>query len=240
MASWLTEKPIAHRGWHWEKGVDENSFEAFEIARDKEAPIELDVHLSRDGVPYVHHDLNLLRMTGKDIIGTKLPASDLQAVLTENSSRGIPLLKEVLELVDSKVPLVIEIKKTESSPDLERAVLSLLESYKGEFSLQSFHPQSLIILKKEGRGAPIGILSGPMDTAGLNPVTRVMIKSLCLVPYIRPQYIGYQWDHLNQRAPQEIRKKYDIPLLGWTVKDERAAAFCKKWGDNIIFEHINY
>lgn len=236
--SWFLEKPIAHRGWHWVDGIDENSWEAIELGVEKGHPIEFDVHLSKDGFPFIHHDLNLKRMTGMDVRGTSLKKEELKKINSFKSQKGIPFLEDVLTFVNGRVPLVIEIKRTQSGHVLERAVLETMKSYKGDYSLQAFHPQSLEVIKSEGHGAPLGLLSGSMDDAGISLLSRVTIRSLCLAPYFKPDYIGYQWDCVSQRAPQEIREQYGIPLLAWTVRDEEAALFCKRWADNIIFEQI--
>lgn len=235
---WFTKFPIAHRGWHWVGGVDENSWEAIELAIQKDLPIEFDIHLSKDGVPYIHHDMNLMRMTGRDIIGTNLLSEELRRIHTTHSERGIPILKEVLNRVNGKVPLVIEIKRTRPDFALEAATLEILKNYKGDFSIQGFDPGTLNYFRKEKVSFPLGLLSGSMKGEGLNPFLQVLLKSLCLSPFLRPNYIGYEWSQLSKRAPQAIREKYEIPLIGWTVKDENARDFTLRWGDNIIFENI--
>ncbi len=239
MSQWFLEKPIAHRGFHWLGDVDENSWEAIELARDKGLPIEFDVHLSCDGVPYIHHDLSLLRMTGRDLNGTHMTAVELQDMTTPNSSRGIPLLGDVLEMVSGKVPLVIEIKRTRKDLKLEEAVSTLLDHYKGEFSLQSFHPGSINYLRGLNKGWTLGYLSGSLEDEELNFFTRTLLKSLSLAPFLKPDYIGYEVGELFQRAPQHIREHYHIPLIGWTVRTENQRLICNRFADNMIFENLN-
>ncbi len=236
--SWFVNEPIAHRGWHWVEGVDENSWEAIELAKEKGFPIEFDVHISKDGIPFIHHDLSLKRMTGMSVDGTSLTSEELIKINTIYSKKGIPLLSDVLSFIDGRVPLVIEIKRTQSGDRLENSVLEMLKSYKGDYSLQSFHPRTLEVINQNGKRAPMGLLAGRMEEADINPISRLMIRSLCLAPYFKPDYIGYHWKYIADRAPQEIRENYGIPLLAWTVRDEEAALFCKKWADNIIFEEI--
>lgn len=235
---WFTKYPIAHRGWHWAGGVDENSWEAIELGVQKGLPIEFDVHLSADGIPYIHHDEGMLRMTGKDILGTNLKSKELRELKTHHSEQGIPLLKDVLNRVRGKVPLVIEIKRSRNDSALEEAVYDLVKNYKGDFSIQAFHPGVLKFYKEKNVSFPLGMLSGSMDDEGLNYFVKVLLKSLSLAPFFKPDYIGYEWKYLSKRAPQEIRERYGIPLLGWTVKDEAAEKFVENWGDNIIFENL--
>lgn len=235
---WYTKYPIAHRGWHWVNGVDENSWEAIELAVENDVPIEFDVHLSSDGVPYVHHDFSFKRMTGLDQTGDDLSIRKIKKLKTHNSSSGVPVLKDVLEFVQGKVPLVIDVKRERSDFALEESLYELLRNYKGDFSIQSFHPSTLNYFRKNRVNFPLGLLSGSFEDEDLNLFVKVVLKSLCLCPFLMPNYIGHQWSQISLRAPQEIREKYEIPLLGWTVRDEKARRFTQKWGDNIIFEDI--
>ena len=58
--SWLTARPIAHRGFHdMNKTRWENTLSAFAAAVERGYAIECDVHLSSDGVPVVIHDDDL-------------------------------------------------------------------------------------------------------------------------------------------------------------------------------------
>ncbi len=238
-SKWFTQYPIAHRGWHWIAGVDENSWEAIDLAIEKGVPIEFDVHLSKDGIPFIHHDLSLLRMTGQDLLGPDQTSQELSLIKTPNSSRGIPILKEVLERVRGQVPLVIELKRSRDDFALEEAIFEIVKNYKGDFSIQGFHPGTLNFFRKERVSFPLGLLSGSFDDENLNFFLKVMLKSLSLSPFLKPDYIGYEYQELSKRAPQYIREHYQIPLVGWTIKDKKAESFCKKYADNIIFESLD-
>ena len=66
----LKQNIIAHRGVHnQEKGIIENTLEAFQKAIEKNYNIELDLHCTKDGEVIVFHDDNLKRITGmyKDV-----------------------------------------------------------------------------------------------------------------------------------------------------------------------------
>ena len=140
--SWLVETPIAHRGY-WGKNAPENSLSAFSKAIEKGYAIELDVQLLADNTVVVFHDESLARMTGNDGYLKYLNKEDLKALTLKGSKEKIPTLKEVLALVDGKVPLLIEIKNKHKVGNLEQAVLEELKSYNGEFAVQSFNPYSL-------------------------------------------------------------------------------------------------
>ena len=62
--SWLTERPIAHRGLHdAASGVIENTLQAAEAAIAGGFAIECDIRISADGEVFVFHDDTLDRLT---------------------------------------------------------------------------------------------------------------------------------------------------------------------------------
>jgi len=63
--AWLRNTPIAHRGLH-DSTRDENSLGAFANAISHGYAVELDVRLTKDGVPVVIHDSKLDRTFGID------------------------------------------------------------------------------------------------------------------------------------------------------------------------------
>ena len=100
--------PIAHRGLHSAE-VSENSMEAFRLAIEKGYAIEIDVHLTLDGNLAVIHDSFLSRVTGKSGIVEQLTTNKLKDYRLKDG-QPIPMLSDVLELVNGRVPLLIELK----------------------------------------------------------------------------------------------------------------------------------
>lgn len=101
----------AHRGlFDNDSEAPENSLPAFKRAVDAGYGIELDVQLSKDGIPVVFHDATLKRMCGVDGNVWDYTLKELQQMKLANSSATIPTFAEVLKTVDGKVPLIIEYK----------------------------------------------------------------------------------------------------------------------------------
>jgi glycerophosphoryl diester phosphodiesterase len=101
-------KVYAHRGASAER--PENTLPAFARALELGADgIELDVHLSRDGVPVVIHDDTVNRTTNGEGAVAEMAAADLQA-LDAGGGAGVPTLANVLDLVDDRMHVDIEVK----------------------------------------------------------------------------------------------------------------------------------
>ena len=102
---------FAHRGLFNPKlGIPENSMPAFSRAIEKGYGIELDVQVTKDNRIVVFHDYSLGRMCGIDIPLETKTYAELQELCLQNTRETIPLLSDVLKLVNGQVPLLVEIK----------------------------------------------------------------------------------------------------------------------------------
>ena len=137
-------KIISHRGIYDNKKIYENTLDAFNIAIMKGYIIEFDIHLTKDNKIVVFHDDNLNRLINKNII---VENSNYQE-LNQQDIFHIPLLEEVLKLVDGKVPLLIEIKQLNNVGKFEERLMNILNKYKGAYAIQSFNPKVLLWFKK--------------------------------------------------------------------------------------------
>ena len=128
----------AHRGLHDNHSeAPENSMAAFRLAVEKGYGIELDVQLTKDMVPVVLHDYNLKRACNVDFKVSEHNYEELDQFGLFGSKEKIPTLREVLELVDGKVPLIIELKIPWKAERLCEAVSGLLKNYHGTYCIQS-------------------------------------------------------------------------------------------------------
>jgi len=129
---WLTDTPIAHRGLH-DKTIPENSLKAFEKAVVAGYPIELDVFLTPDEQLVVFHDNKLQRLCQQEGLIWETPWERLSQCKLKGTDQEIPLLSELLDLVDGRVPVMVEIKYQPKYQKLVDAVENALKEYKGEF-----------------------------------------------------------------------------------------------------------
>ena len=111
--------------------------------------IELDLHVLKDDNVVVFHDKNLHRMTGIDKDIKDCTYDEIKNLKLKNTDNHIPLFKDVLELVDGKVPLLIELKHDVKVGKLEKETMKYLKKYKGEYAIMSFNPLTLLYFKKE-------------------------------------------------------------------------------------------
>lgn len=135
-------KIIAHRGC-WDNTFPENSLPALEKAVLSGYAIELDVHLTADNEVVVFHDFKLGRMCGAKGKIEENKLSDLLQLRLKNTQYTIPTFYELLEVVDGKVPLFIELKCLNNEFALVDAIETALIGYKGECIIIGFSEKAI-------------------------------------------------------------------------------------------------
>jgi glycerophosphoryl diester phosphodiesterase len=107
---------IAHRGASGER--PENTLSAYELAIAQSADmIEIDLHLSLDGVIMIHHDANLERLGASGAIRdhTAGELSRLNAAPGASLEERIPTLLDVLDRFGERMEFNLEIKVGEDT-----------------------------------------------------------------------------------------------------------------------------
>lgn len=141
---------------------------AFEKAVELGADgIELDAHLSADGVPVVIHDFAVDATTDGSGRVAEMDLARLKQLDAGShfdptlAGERIPTLEEVLQAFGDRLLLNIELKSVSPRDNgLERAVLALVEQYKlgSRVLLSSFNPFSLRRAKKIAPHVRVGLL----------------------------------------------------------------------------------
>ncbi len=231
--SWVLQKPIAHRGLH-DLNIPENSLPAFENAVKYGFAIELDIRLTGENSIVVFHDEKLSRMTKHDGYVCNLTSSDLKEIKLLKTDYGIPTFERVLETVNGKVPLLIEIKKSDNSMTLEEKLLDMLKSYSGEYAVEAFNPFSLQYFYKTAPTIMRGQLSSYFHHADIDASHRdkKRLKKLKYNDVSHPDFIAYKITNL----PNKYVKNTGLPVVAWTIKSELQAQKAAELCDNYIFE----
>lgn len=236
--SWIKETPIAHRGLHT-KDIPENSLSAFENALKNNYAIELDVQFTKDKEVVVFHDENLKRMTNDTRNIEDVNYDELKNLRLGNTNEIIPTLEEVLELVDSKVAILIEIKDCKDYIELSEKTYEILKGYEGNYAIQSFNPFILEWYKNNASEVIRGQLSGTFTegSESLNSFEKFALKNMLLNFKSKPNYIGYELEGIPKSKLESLRKK-GVPIIVWTVKNKEDMEKAYKYSDNITFENF--
>jgi glycerophosphoryl diester phosphodiesterase len=228
--SWLAKQPIAHRGYHdLNKTRWENTLTAFEAAAERGFAIECDVHLSRDGVPVVIHDGDLKRLAGVEGNVVERTAAELAALRIGGTSDHIPTLREMLEKVAGRVPLVVELKGTEGKDEgLVAKVAGLLEGYRGKAAIMSFDPWLVREFPRQAPGIPGGLTAMGKSREDIENHFGMLAYGL--------SFASYNLDDMPNPFVTFMRERLSLPVISWTVRDRTAAELSVARADQMTFE----
>lgn len=232
--SWLVEVAFAHRGLHG-PGVPENSLPAFVAAAEAGYGVELDVQLSRDGVPVVIHDPLLRRLTGAAGRVVERTAEQLGRLRLEDTDATVPTLEDALAVLGD-VPVMVEAKQPRPRAGrLEQAVASVLDAHPGAWCVAGFNPSTGRWFRR-WRPEAIRVLTATgRPAAGLwAPVGR-RFAALRDLPSVAPHAVGYDLASLPSPATDRWRAAGGV-LLAWTAVGDAEVARARELADNVIFE----
>jgi len=238
------DAPIAHRGLHdIADGRPENSLAGARAAIKHGYGIELDLQMSKDGVPMVFHDYSLERLTDQLGAVAKRTAAELGAICLKHGDECIPTLEAFLSVVDGQVPLLIEFKDQDGAlgPNvgaLEQATCAILKDYNGPAALMSFNPHSIAKAAEFAPDIPRGLVTGPFltkDWLFVPEVRRVELAGIVDYDRIGACFISHNVMHLED-AVVAYRKQQGAAILCWTVRTAMIEKIAREVADNITFE----
>ncbi len=239
----LTKFRYAHRGLHNSaEGIPENSMVAFRLAAEQGYGIELDIHLTRDGRLAVIHDNSLLRTAGVDVKAKDLTAEELRQYRLEGTEETIPFLEDVLPLFEGKAPVIVELKVESNSASLAEAACVVLDRFKVDYCIESFHPQPLMWLKKHRPEICRGQLSQNFlkdkDGTGLGKVVDWVMTNLLTSFLTTPDFIAYNHLHRNNISLALSKFFWNAQEVSWTIRTPEDMAHCENKGSLSIFEQF--
>jgi len=227
----LTSAPFAHRGLHGGMVV-ENSRAAFEAAIARGHGIELDVQASRDGEAFVFHDADLERLTEESGRVAAKTASELKTVRLRGTQETIPTLPQVLQLIASRVPLLIEVKAEDRRVvPLCLSVFRALDGYRGPVGVMSFNPEVGFWLARHAPRITRGLV---VTQQGKRRLRGGLERRLALWRS-KPDFLAY--DIRDLPAPMALRaRRRGIPVFTWTCRGESDRERAARYADQIIYE----
>jgi glycerophosphoryl diester phosphodiesterase len=237
---WLVARPIAHRGLHDKaNGIIENTSSAFAGALAGNYAIECDLQITSDGEAMVFHDETLDRMTETVGLVKHHSVQELQKIAIKNSRDKIQTLGELLDQVDGKVTLVIELKSHwDRDVALALRALKMLENYQGPYCLMSFDPDLVGAVADYSPNTVRGITADRTVHPEYNqlPVHRRLDMQLFRhLEMTRPHFVSFYFRYLPYAPVQAIRAS-GHPVISWTIRNKEQEAMARRYSDQVTFE----
>ncbi len=227
----------AHRGLHDNASeAPENSLAAFRKAVEAGFGMELDIQLSKDKVPVVFHDFTLKRVCGAEGKVRDYTLQELKEFRLYESEEQIPTLAEVLELVDGRVPLIIEFKGEDTDLSLCPIADQMLREYNGVYCVESFNPLMVIWYRRHHKEIFRGQLSEKFFTHGKKTVSHFVLQNMMLNFLSKPDFISYKCTDHDALACRLCVGLFKAAAVTWTVKSPEELEEMQKHFEIFIFE----
>lgn len=199
---------IGHRGAPRE--YPENTLPAFERAIERGADgIELDVHVTTDGVPIVHHDPDLSQASSRRSATRALAQMTWEEVSRVELAPGItiPSLQQVFTAVGDRAMVYVELKGSNS----EQATLALIAETPARCAVHSFDHAAVV---RAARLAP-SVRRGILFDAYPADIDAAMRDSGALD-------VWPEWKLIDARLVERVHARGGR-VIAWTVNTTAAA-----------------
>lgn len=213
---------VGHRGS--QEGV-ENTLRAVKGAVDAKADYaEVDILLSKDGVPMVIHDDNLKRLSGENRNVYDLTARQLSKIsLSQKDHSGrISTLQETIDYSRGKIDLLIELKlHGQEKTDIVKAVTQVIEEnhFQKNCRIMSLEYDLVKQLKTDYPEYTIGYcVYGNLGTARLNSLRELNVDFLIIEESVA-----------SKSFISECNRAW-LPTYVWTVNEKQSMESCLKMG----------
>ncbi|MEN2466394.1 glycerophosphodiester phosphodiesterase family protein [Ornithinibacillus sp. JPR2-1] len=201
----MTIRGIAHRGYP--VNYPENTLSSFQAAIDLGfSHMELDVHMSKDGIPVVMHDHTIDRMTNGTGEIRDYTLEELKQ-FTIHSEEKIPTLEEVLTIAKDRIIVSIELKKPKLYPGIEQEIYDIITKFEMEDQVYviSFNHDSLLKL----RAISDEIQLGPL-------VNKVRPSHFRLIKKMNARYFAVNCKAIKEKHIKKC-ESMEVQLVVWTV-----------------------
>ena len=237
--------PIAHRTLHNVKsGIPENSWEGLEEAISRGYAIEIDLQLSRDGIPVVFHDYKLNRVTDEIGFISDRRAAELEKIVLKGGQKGIPRFDAFMSYIAGRVPVLIELKDQDGtlgdSPSVfESAVCKILKNYTGPVAIMSFNPFMIEKCAKLSPNIPRGLITEVFKQDEWPNISKLRCDKLTKISdYFTAGATFISHDHMDLKSDEVDRlKKAGATILCWTVRTQNEDIEARKIADSVTFEN---
>ena len=253
---WLFNKPIIHRGVLRE-GLLPHTERAYRECIQAHYPMEVDLLLLRDSnIILVGRDDQNIAQYGINKKLSECSANDLHIINQKCGEDRILTLEELLELVNGRIPLLVEIKTEDRKASGETIqyiedILRILQSYLtrfasqndngvGAFAIHSANPYVVREIKMRDCLIPCGVISTDFSRIkeDVGEEFYKMHLNADFVKIANPDFISYDVKYLKNGIARRVCREQHIPLLAWTIKNaaEQIEAEDGYHCNNIIIE----
>ena len=212
----LNHSIITHRGIYNNITIYENTIESIMYAIKNNLSISIEIRMTKDNEIIVFNDEEMKRLIKlKDKVNS-ITKEELDYI----SHFHIPTLKEVLNMVDNKVPIIINIK--EDTKIFRNMLIEIIKDYKNNIALQSIIVDCLKFYKK--KDYIVGLIIDDDN------------NKIYLEKDIDVDFLTIKYNLIDKVKANILKMKYYI--IGFTLETREDVEFYIKMYNNLIIDNI--
>ena len=212
----LNHSIITHRGIYNNITIYENSIESIMYSIKNNLSVSIEIRMTKDKEIIVFNDEGMKRLIKlKDNVNT-ITKEELNYI----SQYYIPTLKEILKMINNKVPIIINIK--EDNKVFRNKLIDILNTYKGNIALHSTNIEAIKFYKK--KDYIVGII---IDEK---------INDIYLDKDIDVDFLTIKYNLIDKVKANILKMKYYI--IGYTLDKREDVEYYIKMYNNLIIDNI--
>jgi len=181
--------------------------------------------------------MSLTRLTDHSGDIQDFTAEQLSEIKLTGSHDVILTLENIMNKVDQRYPVLIEIKGDQGQPEqISRAVFNDTRDYSGPVAIMSFFPDIVLWFRQNAPQVPRGLVATTINDGGLPEEYFSALTQKSLVDSLDVDFIAYDIKALPNQVTEYCRGK-TIPVLTWTVRTRQQQKKARQYTDNIIYEN---
>lgn len=227
------------RGGLSSEGMASNSLRSFALAVREGYGIEFELSMSADGVLVAFREDGFLRGRIKRKV-SKMSLAELKGIRLSKDGDTVATLKEVLDLVDGGVPLLINVGTGKERLILCEKMAAMLDNYTGAYCVESEDPRVLRWFRdhrpRYARGQIVG--TGNQVKKELGALRAFFVSTMLSNVFTRPDFISINGREMKKAAFVIATKIFRAKGFVFTVRSERVHRLVRSKGYFAIFEKI--
>ncbi len=236
---WLLDRYIVKNGIA-ENETEENTLDAFARAVASKCPTTITVQALADGTVVCYKDKTLARAGSNGYVSNATYA-DIKDLIITGTEQHICSLKQALDVIKGKVPVIIDILSDSTMHKAEENVLALVDEYmtannmREGVAIMSINPYVLEWFMNNAPWLPRILRSGKFKVKKYGSFKARHLRKLKYHTITGADYVAYNAKDLPCGS---IKKVQPVGVLAYNVRSQEEYVKVAKYCDNIIYENF--
>lgn len=234
--SWIKNSPICYKGLFDNNEIVENSIPAITKAVDGGYNLFLNLSLTKDQQLVVCESKKSPMILSSHKKIETISSDDNENLKLLTTQDRVPLLNEVLKIVNGKVGIIFRIPTNKQYKKIITELSKQLAYYKGKTAIVAANYSEYFYVKKTKRDYPCGVILKKMSSKFIYNV--ILFLNTNKFKIIKPDFIICDIYNLPNKYIDEFL--YSNPysyIISRTIIDRQSYKTALDYSDNYIFEN---